>query len=573
MIMKILIFIFVITVALLLLYIMNRNFKVVGNNEHKNKTDKSVNKLSEKIVKNTGDDLEDSGKNIRINVPKSYDKDTTVSELKEQLTDRSNPINKNNIRVRNFEQAWEKLRYILSYNIEKMNETEYEDLVRKACIDSYNKKYLKPRIKLNDIPHKLKFESGVIKLGHHHGQRKLILNEIQFLSKIPPDSLVVYPGSAEGNKNYYLSNLFPDMKFIMIDPNPFKIYLEDKKIHYTKKNDAISYMMFNKFYPKNYGKLSNLNFYDPINNEVLDDPSYEQIKELGDKIYDEEYFMEHKDKIYDFILNSKYKMFIFNDFMTNGLCRSLQDLDVYFISDIRTNTSDSRGPHDADILWNSAQMYNWLKILKPNASILKLRLPWLDSKEEYINEVFEFINNSEMMKADIDFAKEHGLDIMGDFMNGKFSYFDGEIYLQPFAPKGSTESRLVIFGDQHDNVVEYDNENYDQRFQYSNSIERSFSLFENDNANISMNFDHCFGCSLENVIWKEYIEATNSNKDVRHHVRNLTNFVKTSRFKRHGDLFEFDINHVSAKYRESILYKLAIIEGKHVYKKYEKSWR
>ena len=61
----------------------------------------------------------------------------------------------------------------------------------------------------------------------HWGQRKLLLSEIEFLTIIGrenlADSIIVYAGAAPGTHVKVLSELFPETKFILIDPAPFTV--------------------------------------------------------------------------------------------------------------------------------------------------------------------------------------------------------------------------------------------------------------------------------------------------------------------------------------------------------------
>lgn len=63
----------------------------------------------------------------------------------------------------------------------------------------------------------------------HWGQRKLLLSEILFLTRWGHlSSTVIYAGAAPGKHIEYLSKLFPDHHFILVDPNPFGISPSDK---------------------------------------------------------------------------------------------------------------------------------------------------------------------------------------------------------------------------------------------------------------------------------------------------------------------------------------------------------
>lgn len=67
----------------------------------------------------------------------------------------------------------------------------------------------------------------------HHGQRKLLLTLVQFLTlfwnpKKNPKPVVVYAGAAPGTNIGIVSMLFPEIEFHLYDPSPFKIKASDK---------------------------------------------------------------------------------------------------------------------------------------------------------------------------------------------------------------------------------------------------------------------------------------------------------------------------------------------------------
>ena len=58
----------------------------------------------------------------------------------------------------------------------------------------------------------------------HWGQRKLLLSEILFLTRWGHKSKkIIYAGAAPGCHIPFLSSLFPEHKFVLVDPNPFQI--------------------------------------------------------------------------------------------------------------------------------------------------------------------------------------------------------------------------------------------------------------------------------------------------------------------------------------------------------------
>lgn len=79
----------------------------------------------------------------------------------------------------------------------------------------------------------LKYEKGRKPPGNtfHHGQRKLLLSEIEFLSNINPEKnyIVLYAGAASGDHIPILPFMFPNCYFILFDPSNFSI-VPTKKI-------------------------------------------------------------------------------------------------------------------------------------------------------------------------------------------------------------------------------------------------------------------------------------------------------------------------------------------------------
>jgi len=62
----------------------------------------------------------------------------------------------------------------------------------------------------------------------HWGQRKLFLSELEFLTMYGvPGALVVYAGAAPGTHTRYLIELFPELKFVLVDPAPFSSKLTE----------------------------------------------------------------------------------------------------------------------------------------------------------------------------------------------------------------------------------------------------------------------------------------------------------------------------------------------------------
>jgi cap2 methyltransferase len=95
-----------------------------------------------------------------------------------------------------------------------------------------------------------------INTTEHWRQRKLLLSEIEFLTNSIKDEnyLIIYAGAAPGTHLNYLSSLFPQVKFILIDRNEFvtnqtdnikiesKEFTEDLAKKYSEKDKNILFI-------------------------------------------------------------------------------------------------------------------------------------------------------------------------------------------------------------------------------------------------------------------------------------------------------------------------------------------
>ncbi len=125
-----------------------------------------------------------------------------------------------------------------------------------------------------------------------------------------------------------------------------------------------------------------------------------------------------------------------------------------------------------------------------------------------------------------DAAKKLGIDFVSNHKNKKFMYLDGEIYLQAWAGKKSTETRLI--GSEF-KFKEYDIKENEEKLYYYNMVLRGYAYCYNDNANRKLGFDHCHDCALENYIWKQYISDKN-NLPVISYVKTLNDYTARNLF-------------------------------------------
>lgn len=322
-------------------------------------------------------------------------------------------------------------------------------------------------VTLDDIPDKIKYTPSMkfFRTTTHIGQRKLFLSELQFLNDVVREvknsadptqtPIVVYAGAAPGDHDGYLSDLFPRVKFILVDPNPFKI-VGANPVYLRRTTDAVGY-----------------------------DEAVPMLKRA----------IEGKDRIY-----------IIAGLFTNDLAKAIHDtikLPTYFISDIRTNVTDGQSfPDTADIMWNSAQQFNWIVAMKPIKSMLKFRHPFYEESSEIMENTLKI----PYIAAEFELAKKNGIDFIENARRKHLVFFSGEVRIQAFAGNSSTETRLVTDGK---NIVDWGTPSeYEDKFFYFNAITRPYVRHRNPNVDFNLGFDYCNDCALENKFWEDYLENT-----------------------------------------------------------------
>lgn len=328
-------------------------------------------------------------------------------------------------------------------------------MYQEEFIESFNGPKQPPVVTLQDIGHGLPYSqnTAVFKPTVHIGQRKLHLSEVQFFADhVPADeaAICVYAGAAPSNHTGMLSRMFPNIKFLLVDPNPFDVRGADPVFLVSNKPDV----------------------------QAAADDMVEQMSAGEEAIY------------------------IINGYFTNEIAKSCSKLkNVFFISDIRTNLEEvEREPGSIDILWNLSQQYNWITIMKPRKSMLKFRHPFY---QESIEEFMKYAAR-EPCAADYKMSREFGIDFIENRKSRRLKYFDGIINIQAFPGQSSTETRLITDGR---NVIDYgDPSDYENKLFRYNNLLRVYVLHKNDNADPALGFDHCNDCAIENHIWSSYLE-------------------------------------------------------------------
>ena len=127
-----------------------------------------------------------------------------------------------------------------------------------------------------------------------------------------------------------------------------------------------------------------------------------------------------------------------------------ENLYLVFCSDIRTEPATSE-----NVIRNMNMQLGWWKIMNPELSMFKFRLPWED---------------------------------------GKTTYPEGEIYIQAFPGPTSTETRLMVR--KNAKIIQYDNKKYESACFHHNIINRELS-YDNILGDLYLEkdgLDNCYDC-------------------------------------------------------------------------------
>lgn len=393
---------------------------------------------------------------------------------------------------------------------------EYQELLAARLADQKAVGKLPAQITLDDIPCELKYTSAgkMPQPAFHIGQRKLFMSELQFLNSLPVEITaepfyVVYAGAAPSNKILYLSNMYPQCKFILVDPNEFNIYIERVGQSHWKTQNITSSIVYLAAKYHDYPHI-----WDAVESRMNAARS-ENSRTAA--------ILAHQIDVIEFIVDSPARIFLWEDYYTCEISEMLRGLPgpTYFWSDIRTNAQDA--PTDLDILWNLAQQYNWIKILEPIAAMVKFRCPFYDSEGH-----LEANYNKEPYAADLERAREdYGIDFITDYRARKLRYFSGRVYLQTWEGANSTETRLWI-ADCVAKPVEYDYFAYENKFFAYNNCDRIFLLHENplvdDQPALAreLGLDYCNDCAIEARIWQDYADKYDEHLDIYQRVADLS---------------------------------------------------
>lgn len=176
-----------------------------------------------------------------------------------------------------------------------------------------------------------------------------------------------------------------------------------------------------------------------------------------------------------------------NEYFTDELAQYYKKLfentkeKLLLISDIRTNTDDQ------SIVDNQESNIQWHKIIQPTYSYFKFRCPYELYKE--------------------------------------YNYYKGVIYIQPYAPTSSTETRILLTTKLEPFI--YNIEEYQGKLLYFNRVIRP-AYYKNKIANNY--FDHCYDCTYFYKIIKYYMHKFkyfkwNEDKTIYDIMKLITNTI------------------------------------------------
>ena len=406
----------------------------------------------------------------------------------------------------------------------------------------------------SDIKKRLTYQTKckIVNLNCHLGQRKLALNEIQFYSKYVTDkTLIVYAGSANGEHTPLILELFPNIRLLLIDPHFHNI---DEKFQYIYQNlsvlekDDIDYniKLFkpSKSYLPRIDKLqrsikrlktTHFMFQDAIVDVLFSAKDYVEGKRDTDSQYGQdikkiEENYKNFDKNYHHMVKNIFDtsdhIFIIQDYATPELMEKIRksidkydlNLNVLLISDIRTIMLGAN-PTDIDIIWNNIQQIAFAKTLNPVATMVKFHPPY-DNNTEQVKQFIKDINNENYIDGknptynfiikDIKKLSKY-YNINKIFIDGKYQYIsDKTIFIQPWAPTSSSETRLIIHKSElYNDFINYDIDEWSDKFYYYRFY-RMYAYFpyyieQFKKHNLKFEYDGCMDCCLEIQILSEHL--------------------------------------------------------------------
>ena len=207
---------------------------------------------------------------------------------------------------------------------------------------------------------------------------------------------------------------------------------------------------------------------------------------------------------YEKLYNNEKILHIENKYFTDDDAKyfknKLKNKFTIFISDIRITSAIHDKNFDRDKREKQAYddqslQYEWCKIFNADISFLKFKIP--------------------------------------RFKN-KYKYFDGKLFIQPFPPPTTNESRLVVKKNPVDKI--YDLNDYEDKFYYHNRILRVCNYSKLHNYKYKY-FCNCYDCTLFFLILENYINKFNPDLSIYTLIKKIFKYLENyHKFKNNYDI-------------------------------------
>ncbi len=272
-----------------------------------------------------------------------------------------------------------------------------------------------------------------------------------------------------GNKMIYLCHT--DEKAQWCDKLDRKLNLK-KQIEYKRRTNTFKRVL-------HWGQLklflSEVEFLTKVLSDEKRDPSKKVIMVYAGAapghhiVYLHSLFPEIEFQLYDpndFVIKTKDNILIHQQFFTDvdaeywKVYKEQKNIHLVFVSDIRTEPATQE-----NIIRNMNMQLEWWKIMEPELSMFKFRLPWEEGKTEYP---------------------------------------EGEIYTQAFPGPTSSETRLIV--KKGAKIISYDNKRYEDACFYHNTVTRELCYITKlGKLNLERDgIDNCYDCSSFIHIMEKY---------------------------------------------------------------------
>eukprot|EP00761_Pharyngomonas_kirbyi_P010874 gb/GECH01010897.1/.p1 GENE.gb/GECH01010897.1/~~gb/GECH01010897.1/.p1 ORF type:complete len:467 (+),score=122.26 gb/GECH01010897.1/:1-1401(+) len=303
---------------------------------------------------------------------------------------------------------------------------------------------------------------GELKTVLHWGQRKLLMSEIEFLTEFSDPSVnetVLYAGAAPGTHIVFLATLFPNIRFILVDPADFRLGDDNRVSVVYEKNE-----------------------------------------------HDQESSISTQD-------NAEPRIKIIPDFFTDDTARRFRGKNVLFISDVRTASWSSMNREEVEeyVRKDNIAQARWHALLQPKRSMLKFRLPYLPGQTQYLAGYIYLPVWGPQTTSETRLVPYKDIN---EFKcvekNSREEQQEQEQFNEEEEDEKQTEMTFtdMVQCEPGDNlpIQIYDNTKYGNQMFYFNTRTRSTYYPHNVTGE---GIDHCFDCRSEIHILERYIRNVN----------------------------------------------------------------